>query len=160
MIQGPIPPLTHSSSSLDSFRRYYCCWDMGVNDPRPQETKFWGEKAWLGATSYDGNRLSKRKETQRKGEKDRGLVKRRGENITVVSGWDEKEEYQVGMCGRTESERVFPEPHQPRMGHVPWMIKDWGPVDWEDAFWDPRTQRDKSVIFFSSPAATSSIKCA
>ena len=53
-----------------------------------------------------------KEETQRKGEKDRGLAKRRGENITVVSGWDEKEEYQVGLCGRTESE-FFQSPASP-----------------------------------------------
>lgn len=60
-----------------------------------------------------------------------------------------KEEYQVGMGGRTEPERVSPRAHQPRMGHVPWMIKDWRPAGWEGALCDPRTQGIN--LWFSFP---------
>lgn len=39
-----------------------------------------------------------KRETEKKKEKGRRREKRRGENIMVLSGWDQKAEYQVGIC--------------------------------------------------------------
>lgn len=59
----------------------------------------------------------------------KGREKRRGRNIMVVSSWG-SEGSEGRIAGRhcvwegSTRKRVFPWFHWPRMGHVPWDIKD------------------------------------